>query len=113
MQRLEVSGAVRPMYESLGVKRLIYTAFCVNSLKYHPFYLILNSIIRFEILSLYQARTSVNRHTYIYKATYLTTIYTCFLGEDFASAVEIKGNRSAMNSADFTANDAVSYVATL
>ena len=24
MQRLEVSGAVRPLYESLGVKRLIY-----------------------------------------------------------------------------------------
>ena len=24
MQRLEVSGAVRPIYESLGVKRLIY-----------------------------------------------------------------------------------------
>ena len=24
MERLEVSGAVRPLYESLGVKRLIY-----------------------------------------------------------------------------------------
>jgi len=41
------------------------------------------------------------------------TIYTCFLGEDFASAVEIKDNRSAMNSADFTAIGAVSYVAIL
>jgi len=27
MQRLEVSGAVRPIYESLGVKRLIYFFF--------------------------------------------------------------------------------------
>ena len=113
MQRLEVSGAVRPIYESLGVKRLIYTPFCVNSLKYYSFYLILNSTISFEVPSLYQARTSVNRHTYIHKATYLMTIYTCFLGEDFASAVEIKGNRSAMNSADFTAIGAVSYVAIL
>ena len=32
MQRLEVSGAVRPIYGSLGVKRLIYSAFHIYSL---------------------------------------------------------------------------------
>jgi len=29
MQRLEVSGAVRPMYGSLGVKRLSVSSFCI------------------------------------------------------------------------------------
>ena len=29
MQRLEVSGAVRPIYESLGVKRLIYLVYII------------------------------------------------------------------------------------
>ena len=36
-----------------------------------------------------------------------------FGDEDFASAVEIDGNRSAMNSDDFIKIGAVSYVATL
>jgi len=31
MQRLEVSGAVRPIYGSLGVKRLILHAPCMTS----------------------------------------------------------------------------------
>ena len=30
MQRFEVSGAVRPMYVSLGVKRLIHKATCFD-----------------------------------------------------------------------------------
>ena len=36
-----------------------------------------------------------------------------FGGEDFASAVEIDGNRSAMNSDDFIKISAISYVAKL
>ena len=32
MKRLEVSGAVRPIYESLGVKRLIYTLPYLNDI---------------------------------------------------------------------------------
>jgi len=32
MQRLEVSGAVRPIYGSLGVKRLILTINCYTPL---------------------------------------------------------------------------------
>jgi len=30
MQRLEVSGAVQPIYGSLGFKRLIYSMLCAN-----------------------------------------------------------------------------------
>ena len=38
MQRLEVSGAVRPIYGSLGVKRLIYY---MNNTKHEDTYTVL------------------------------------------------------------------------
>jgi len=45
------------------------TAFCVISLKYYSFYLIMYHMISFVIPSLYQVVTSVNTHIYISTAT--------------------------------------------
>ena len=46
MQRLEVSGAVRPIYGSLGVKRLIYSSSgaCDCVVNYHIGRLVLSSL---------------------------------------------------------------------
>jgi len=51
--------------------------------------------------------------TYTKPPIYRPSKKVYFFGENFASAVEIKGNRLAMNSADFIPIGAVSYVATL
>ena len=51
--------------------------------------------------------------TYPKQPIYRPSTHVFFFCEDFASAVEIKGNRWAMNSADLIAIGAVSYVATL
>ena len=69
-------------------------------------------MITLVIPSLYQDGTSVNRHNYIFTATSRTS-RNVFWGEDFASAVEIDGNGSAMNSDDFIKIGAVPYVAIL
>ena len=86
---------------------LAYTAFCVNSLKYYIFYLIWYTIT-FVIPSFYQNGSSVNRHICIFTETSRPSTND-FGGEDFASAVEIDGNRSAMNSDDFIKIDAFPF----
>ena len=50
MQRLEVSGAVRPIYGSLGVKRLIITCFCQSYTENQNTQIIFNNFIFKKIL---------------------------------------------------------------
>ena len=69
-------------------------------------------MITFVIPSFYQDGSSVNRHICIFTATSRPSTND-FGGEDFASAVEIDGHRSAVNSDDFIKTGAVSYVAIL
>ena len=66
-------------------------------------------MITFVIPSSYQDGSSVNRHICIFTATSRPSTND-FGGEDFASAVEIDGNRSAMNSGDFLCCDITDYV---
>jgi len=58
------------------------TAFCIISLKYYSFYLIMYHMISFVIPSLYQVVTSVNQ-TYLHIHSHLSAIYRCFLWRRF------------------------------
>ena len=69
-------------------------------------------MITFVIPSFYQDGSSVNRHIYIFTATSRPSTND-FGGEDFVSAVEIDGHRSAVNSDDFIKIGTVPYVAIL
>ena len=52
MQRLEVSGAVRPLYGSLGFKGLISCISCINRMKTEKYYIPVSCLLNLNTVFL-------------------------------------------------------------